>query len=418
MKNSVIKNPEFKNIFISASIIFLGINFIYILSMYFTYAGLNRKIIIKNLSYIGKTVSKNPELESDIMESILNNADDRYIELGKSIAAKYGYKPNTKLNIIPIIYDYYNINIAYDIIFFIATIVALYIVLYKNFKILYDKLSYLCISTEKIVDGNFKVKLFKEKEGELSKLNFEFNRMSKCLQLTLEELREEKKLLKNMISDISHQLKTPLTSLKMFNELLLDGADEQPEIRREFLGKSLVQIDRMEWLIHTLLKMARLETGIIELNKEESDLCKSIKEEIMSLNMKIKMKNIQLITNGLDKSLYLKFDKKWMGEAIRNVINNAIVYTPNYGTIIISIENKEGIIKIIIEDTGIGISKEDLPHIFSRFYQGKNSKTMSQNGSGIGLSLTKLIIEKHNGFIEVNSSLGEGSTFKFILPME
>lgn len=416
MNNLVIKNPEFKGIAIKVLTVYMISNLIMILYFTSIWRQLNKEIINRNIAVIGNVVRYNPELEDMIIGSFTQEIDNVYIKEGIQIAQKYGYTPKINLNISPTINKFYIKSIIVSSLILIGVLIVLLTFVYFTFKQFYGNVHHLSIGAEKIMEGNFKLKFPEENEGEISKLGFQFNQMSKRLQFTLEELRNEKDFLKNMISDISHQLKTPLTSLRMFNELLIEGAVEEPEVREEFLQKSFVQLDRMEWLIHTLLKMARLETGVIELNMEDKDIAKTIRDEIKSLKIRFNNKKQKVIMKNLDEAVYFPHDSRWIGEALRNIIKNSIDYTPEGGEISILMEETETLIRIEIEDTGMGISKEDIPLIFQRFYQGRNSKKVTKIGTGIGLSITKVIVEKHNGNIEVCSLEDKGTKFTIVFP--
>lgn len=409
-------NPEFGKIIKRISGIFL----IFLLVMNVFMFLLNDRIYEENrkivLSKVGSIRVDDKKLEEEIIASLMETKDEKNILRGMEILNRYGYYSNySERSLYSSILGKFCIGINMLIIgLFICCSVSIRNVL----KTMYSFIKKLTYNAERIVEGNFNVAISNEKEGDISKLSFQFNQMSKRLKRTLDQLRGEKAFLKDMISNISHQLKTPLASLKMFNELLLEGAVDEKEVAQEFLNRNAIQIDRMEWLIQSLLKITRLETGVIELNKKEYNLSVTIVNEVNSLMFNAKNKNQELELEYKDDYIFLEHDRRWLGEAVRNIIKNSIDYTPENGKIKIDMEERESLIRIQIEDNGIGIHEKDIPKIFDRFYQGKNTHRNNEkrNGTGIGLSLSKIIVEKHGGYIEVESKLGEGSRFIIIFP--
>nr|WP_261776658.1 MULTISPECIES: HAMP domain-containing sensor histidine kinase [Clostridium] len=221
-------------------------------------------------------------------------------------------------------------------------------------------------------------------------------------------LQEEKINLKNIINDISHQLKTPLTALSMYNDIISDHREMNNEDLDNFINLSKDQLERMEWLVKTLLKYARLESNVVEYNKEMFSIKNTIEESINPLKVKAKNKNQSLILK-CEKDIEYYHDRKWVSEAISNIVKNAIEHTENNGKIEINLYETPITITISIKDNGEGIEKEELKKIFNRFYKGETS--INPTSIGIGLCLSKSIIKAHNGDITVESYLGKGSTF-------
>ena len=219
-----------------------------------------------------------------------------------------------------------------------------------------------------------------------------------------ELLAEDKLRMANAIADISHQLKTPLTSMMVMNDLL--KTEEDADKRKEFLNTQSTQLDRMNWLIQTLLKLSKLDAGTIELKSEsifDKDL---ILEALKPFDIQMDLRGISNIVNTIGTSF--KCDKNWTIEAIQNIIKNCIEHMESGGTLTISSEDTNIYNQIIIADMGCGIAKEDLPHIFERFYKGKNA---IKDSVGIGLALAKSIITSQHGDILVESKEGIGTKF-------
>ena len=216
---------------------------------------------------------------------------------------------------------------------------------------------------------------------------------------------KEKKYLATTLSDISHQLKTPLTSLFVFNEILKqDNLDSKT--RKEILEKSEKQLERIKWLITSLLKMSQLDSGSITLQKDKVNLQKLINESCEPFLISLDLKNVKLQIN-IDKKAFIICDKNWTIEAISNIVKNALEHVKENGTITIQSITNPIYLKLEIIDDGEGIKAEEINHIFERFYHGNKNK----DSIGIGLNMSKMIIEKQKGHIEVESKLNKGTKF-------
>lgn len=244
-----------------------------------------------------------------------------------------------------------------------------------------------------------------------SKLQHQTIKLTKILQSQNTRIEKDKNEIKTLISDIAHQLKTPLTNMKMYSEFLQDENLTKEE-REEFNKIILLSLDKLCFLVESMIKMSRLESSVISIKPKLGDLNDTVILAISQLYKKAGLKNIHINFEEKDKvSIY--HDKKWTCEAIFNIIENGIKYSPSNTVINIVIEKYEIFTKIDIKDEGVGISEEEIPKIFSRFYRGKN--VSEEEGVGIGLYLSREIIRKQNGYIKVLST-GEGSIFSVFLP--
>lgn len=225
--------------------------------------------------------------------------------------------------------------------------ITIFIVL-RNFSTIYKKLNHIVLAAEKIVEEDFTVKLYEEREGVLSRLGHQFNQMSNRLQITLEDLKEEKLYLKDTIADISHQLKTPLTALKMLNDLLIEGAAEKKEKRDEFLESSRIQLERMEWLILSLLKLAQIETGAIEFRNNKVSLLNTIEDAVNDLRISWREKEQKIEITKNHEEIEIYHDRQWLKEALSNIIKNYIEHTGEEGVISIELVETPVMVRIII----------------------------------------------------------------------
>ncbi len=269
----------------------------------------------------------------------------------------------------------------------------------------YQKINELNNYLSLVCSGNYDLNINENTEGELSILKNNLYKVITILQTQKEKLAKDKTSLAESLADISHQIKTPLTSIMMMTDLLKDESNEAK--RAEFLSIIETQLDKMKWLIITLLKLSKLDAGTIELKSEKQSVKDVINESLTPFLIALELKNIRLENTAND--FVFSGDKNWSIEAFGNIIKNCIEHTDNGGTLSITSGSTNIYDSIFISDNGCGISKEDLPHIFERFYYGKNS---SKNSIGIGLALAKTIFEKQRTVIKVNSTLGVGTTFE------
>ena len=269
----------------------------------------------------------------------------------------------------------------------------------------------MCDIIDKIIYKEEKIEFVEDEETIFSKLQHKLKKLVEILDNNREEALIEKDNIKSLIGDISHQIKTPIANITMYNDTLI-----QRELNKDqqnmFLNNMKFQVSKLEWLVQALIKMSRLESNIISLNKVNSTLSDTIANALSGVYLKAEEKEIDLT---IECSAFIKVnhDKKWTSEALFNIIENAVKYTNNGGSINISVEEWELFTKIDIMDTGIGISEEDINNISKRFYRCREVSEVE--GIGIGLYLTNEIITKQGGYIKVKSKKGKGTTFSVFL---
>jgi len=232
------------------------------------------------------------------------------------------------------------------------------------------------------------------------------------------EKKRLEKVRQDFISNISHELKTPLTSIKAMVEVLLEGGAEDAKLRRDFLENINQEVDRLSKLVSDLLLLSRLESDREFLNPVLTDFVALVTRTVSRFQPRAMKEGITL-TLDIDGDIPpLNVDVNYIDQVISNLIDNAIKYTPSGGKVEVKVEDTEKAVKVSVKDTGIGIAKEDLPRIFERFYRGEKSRNLSLGGIGLGLSIVKHIVEAHGGKVGVESEIGKGSTFYFTLPKE
>ena len=264
------------------------------------------------------------------------------------------------------------------------------------------------------LDGDHNARIECDEEGELYRLFHTVNSMAAVLNAHADNELREKEFLKNTISDISHQLKTPLAALNIYNGLLQDGDMELSAVK-EFADLSEQELDRIETLVQNLLKITKLDAGAIVLEKTTENVADMMRDIELHFAYRARQEKKGIILSGSDH-LSLFCDRDWLNEAIDNIVKNAFDHTESGATIRVAWKELPSGVQIVITDNGCGIHPEDIHHIFKRFYRSRFSK--DKQGIGLGLPLAKAIVEAHNGTIEVDSELGIGTTFtmNFLIP--
>ncbi|MBQ2799985.1 MAG: HAMP domain-containing histidine kinase [Lachnospiraceae bacterium] len=248
-------------------------------------------------------------------------------------------------------------------------------------------------------------------ETELSKLEVKWKRFLTSSKLSKQRVEEERAGIKEIVSDISHQTKTPLSNILLYSQLLeeqnLDAGS------RRLVLEIIKQSEKLDFLIQSLVKTSRLETGTFQLTPEVQEVSPVLEEIILQAEQKAAKKNIQIILE-VPTSVKAVYDKKWTSEALYNILDNAVKYSQEGSEIYIQVKAYELFVCIEIRDEGIGIPEEEVPLIFQRFYRGKNVN--EEEGVGIGLYLTRQIVEGQKGYIKTGSQIGQGSSFSVYLP--
>lgn len=390
------KNKTIKKYILSLIILLIfNVSLIFILNRY------EYKMYAKNYndkinSIISNIKNKYPNIEeSDIIE-IINNEED-----SEDILSKYGIdsitkndKVNNKVRIISLI-----IIITFD------SLIILIFYLYDKNKS--KKIKEITKMISKINNRQFDIDINDFNEGELSILKNEISKTTTMLRQVADNSVKDKLNLKDSLGDISHQLKTPLTSITIMIDNILDSPDMNEKTRKSFLINIKREILNINFLVMSLLKLSKFDANVVKFNKENVYLKDIIIESIKNVSMIKELKNITIKVSG-DDNIKLLCDFKWQVESITNILKNSIEHTSEYGTVEVNYSENKLYTRILIKDNGKGINSDDLPHIFDRFYKGKNG---SDDSFGIGLSLSKTIIEKEGGSITVKSTPNIGTIF-------
>ena len=297
------------------------------------------------------------------------------------------------------------INIICSIYIILVCLVIEFISLFFTKK-RYNDISELTYKIDKILHNNDYTNFDVNKEGELAVLNSEIYKMTVRLREQTERLENEKNYLKDYLANISHQIRTPMTSIKMIISRL-SSQEITFEERFRLIKEISKLLTRIEWLITALLKVAQLKSDTVKLKKEKISVEKVISKALEPLRIQAEIKNVE-IKQKIENGTNYKGDFYWSIEAISNILKNCIEHSENGGSIEIISKINPIYTEIVITDEGNGICKEDLPHLFERFYRGNNSGSES---IGIGLYLTKMIISKQNGVITAKNRENKGAEF-------
>ena len=264
--------------------------------------------------------------------------------------------------------------------------------------------------------GDLSVRAPEKRKDEIGKLSRQFNRMAEQLQDSFAKLASERDSLRRFIADASHELRSPLTALKNFNELLQDSVQDDPQAHQEFLTESQMQINRLEWVTQNLLNLSRLDAGLINLNLVSTDVNDLIESAAATYKLQAAKKDVGLLIEPLSPPMRIMVDHTLIEIALSNLIDNALKFVKEgSGLITIGTDKMaDNRLKIWVRDNGKGIDANDQPHIFERFYRGK---TTQADGSGLGLAMVKSVVEAHSGTVTFDSKPGEGTLFIIELPI-
>ena len=351
---------------------------------------------------INNVMEKYPEVKEEDILKIINNRDDS----SENILEKYGY--DDELSYIKELRENINKNLINTAVLIGIFGIASLSIFMRYVLIQEKELKEINEYIKEVNNKNYSLKIEDNKDGELSRLRNELYKTTVILREAAENSEEEKEKLSIAIADISHQLKTPLTSIRIMLDNISDNPDMPQEIREDFIQDISKQVEHMSSLVISLLKIAKFDAGTIKMENEEIDAKKLIDSVINNLAILIEIKEIEVITKIDEKAIFIA-DYKWQQEALTNILKNAIEHSQPKSNIYIIVENTSIFLKIKIKDEGQGIEQKDLKLIFERFYRAKNC---NEDSIGIGLSLAKTIIEQNNGYIKATSEVGKGTLFE------
>jgi signal transduction histidine kinase len=254
--------------------------------------------------------------------------------------------------------------------------------------------------------------------SELGELAVQFNTMADRLAESVELIRRDRDRSRDFLADVSHELRTPLAALRTFNQLLMDGAADDPEARSEFLESSQGQIERLDWLAQNLLELSKLDSGLVLLDLRPDDLRAAVESATHQHDALAERRGVEVLLDLPSRPIRIRHDPPRIGQVVANLVGNAVKFTPRGGTVRVSVEPTSDGARIDVVDTGVGIDPTELPHIFERFYRGSRANEARGSGSGLGLAIVRSIVDIHGGSVSVESGPGSGSRFTVHLPQD
>ena len=349
---------------------------------------------------VAKIQEKYPEIGKEEIIEILNsnNKDNLFNEYGYDINKDSYINQNNEV--------YIKFNILKIFILLLSFMILIYLFVRYYFK-RDNEIEKIIKCLEKINQKNYEIDINDVSEDKLSILKHEIYKTTVMLKENTEKANQDKINLKNSLEDISHQLKTPLTSSIIMLDNIIDDLENDIEIKPEFIKKVKKDISKISFLIQSILKLSMFESNTITFIRKETPVKKIINSSIENIENLCDLKNIKIVVKDRSKNK-IYCDYRWQVEALTNILKNAVEYSFNDSIIIVEVDKNNTYTMIKIKDFGKGMSEDETINIFKRFYKGNNS---SSDSNGIGLSLAKAIIEKDNGRVIVNSLKGEGTTF-------
>lgn len=397
------KNKNIKLIIIPLTILMIFTCIVISMQTYSQYKKISVITNEKISEIIEYIIKENPAIDTKKIIQILNSNE---YKVGEEELKKYGINIE-EVNSIIAVQKQMKTNIILNIIL-IVSFNALYMaIIFIYLKQRDKKINQITQYINEIKNRKYDLDINENSEDELSNLKNELYKITIMLKEESEISRQDKENIKMSVEDISHQLKAPLTSIMIMLDNLKDNPNMDEDTKQRFIFEISKQVDWINWLVISILKLSRLEANVVKFSDNKINVKKFIDEIIDNLEIPIEIKNQKIIIEGNEDASFIG-DYKWQQEAITNIIKNAIEHNKENGKITIKYEENVLFTKITIIDEGQGIAKEDLKHIFERFYKAQNS---SDNSVGIGLSLAKNIIEKNNGMINCKSEIGNGTEF-------
>lgn len=369
--------------------------------------------MVQNIA--GAVISEYPETEITFIAAVGDTGQSSRRD-GAELLSRYGYDENRELkhnvSYKKALYSYF----AVLIVFFIGVIFCGYVFFFSVVKIRKKQEKQILLLLDRCLADDYRFLADEQQLAEFCNPLFadHFKKLGECLRLKTELLAEEQDHTKTLVTDISHQLKTPISALQTCFSMYLE-ADSQRE-QEEFLSRCRVQMDKLESLTSSLINISRLESAMITLQTESVSLTDIIIEAVNTVYHKALKKDIHIETADFE-DINLQLDKKWTVEAMANILDNGIKYSPRKSTIFIRVQKLFSFVRIEIEDRGIGITKEEQNKIFRRFYRGEHPVVKDQEGSGVGLYLVRKILEDEGGTVSVSAAREGGSIFIVQLPL-
>lgn len=374
---------------------------------------LKRQWLEQEYAIAGALSRDNPELAGQWATLLGKTPSAQEIEDGRRWLEQYGVNTQLSARWLPVLDDFRSWSLALLIPASLILIAMLSLWLFRESRSQLKTLRGLAHALDDTVKHNLPMAERFYGEGELGLLANGVQELALRLRETIEQLNREKTYLKDTVADISHQLKTPLASLMIYIELLAGGKAD-PADAAEFLATCRRELDRMEWLILTLLKLARIEADALELHVVPARFSDTLSASLNAVERLAEDRRVTIDLHEHDPELLVPHDSHWLTEAIANVLKNAVEISPSGSRITVSWERTPIFVRLKVADQGPGIPEQHLPHIFKKFYR----TSIGGSGVGLGLPLAKSIVEKHGGVLSAGNNPDGGAVFYVTLPLQ
>lgn len=395
---------ETKNLLLAITIICL-VSFLLATGISFLLAkNFQHELLLHDYGVSGYQLNHKDELQ---ISAFTAHPKENDIERGKEALASIGYSEATFMQLLPAVCEYRNQTMLYLFLLLLFLFGMVYLVLLLYLQRQHKAIDDAENKIREFLDGNSMSRIECSQTGDWYSLFHDVNEMAAILLAHAENQKQTKEFLQDIISDVSHQIKTPLSALKMYHDII-SSHKADAETVASFSEKSQREIKRMENVIYTLLKLARLDAGIIQMEKAEENISALMQDVLERFETWAEQDHKEITFSGNDE-IVLNCDALWMSEAIGNIVKNALEHTQPEGHISLRWTQSPLMTQIVITDDGKGIHQEDIYNIFKRFYRSRFSSDV--HGIGLGLPLAKSIIEAHGGTITVTSTLNVGTTF-------
>jgi len=408
------RNPSLRRLAFILSLLLVLFVVLALLYSHLSAERLKKDWLDREAALLGSLAEEHHELAEKWLSLLTasGSASPETAEQGLEWLERYGMSAKTDERWIPALGEYRsrtNWTLLLGGVCFVALAAAL---LYRENVRQSRTLRHLAIAMEGAVKRNEPIASRIYEEGDLGLLANGAQELSQRLKETIEQLHRDKAFLKETVADISHQLKTPLASLMIYTDLLQDGKLDEAHAA-EFIGRCRRELDRMEWLILTLLKLARLEANALELNVKTAPLADTVRQAVQSVKRLAEDKGVRIAVGDSDASLAIPHDAHWLGEALSNLLKNAVEHSPAGRDVVVEWEQTHTFTHLRVKDQGPGIDPRHLPHIFKKFYRTSGEGS----GVGLGLPLARSIVEKHGGVLSATSGAPGGTVFHVTLPL-
>ncbi|MDI4649272.1 sensor histidine kinase [Cohnella hashimotonis] len=377
---------------------------------------LRKEWIARETAALGALAARDPALaEAWARQLGAGDATPAEAAIGRELAARYGIDGELDAALVPLVERRRSREWPLLAVGVFGLLAALLLALLRESRQQLAEVRGLAGSLEAAVKENRPMKFRIYAEGELGLLAHQVQELSLRLQETIAQLSRDKDFLRDTIADISHQLKTPLASLTVYVELL-QGGGIGPAEQEEFLRTCARELERMDWLIQMLLKLARLEAGSLPMQLERAPMADTVRMATHAIGRLAEERKVEISLDGPAEPVVVPHDPRWLSEALANLVKNAVEHSPPSGVVKIAWETTPIFVRLRVTDQGAGIDARDEPHIFKKFYRAASGQA-GGSGVGLGLPLAKTIAERHGGMLSAGKAEGGGTVFTLTLPL-